>query len=106
MDVDEILRHVGQTNKFHIILEILLCASLVPTTMTILIPYFAQYNPSWRCVGRNSSICNMKEIMTPSHPNYQDRCRMSRSEWMFTEPKDYSIVTQVGIGGWHYVFYS
>lgn len=94
LEIDEILTQIGEFGKFQILIEAAICISVMPTAMAVLLPYFTQYNPAWQCVA-TSDICTLNGTFTSSSKSYQDRCSMPRSEWEFTEPKDYSIVTQV-----------
>lgn len=96
LEMDEVLPLIGEFGKFQILLEIALCIMIMPGSMLVLIPYFAQHNPPWKCV-KNSTICSFQgEVSSSSKAEvYEARCRMPRSDWEFTKPKDYSVITQV-----------
>ncbi len=94
MTMDEILVHVGEFGKYQIFLEIAFCLMIIPGSMAILLPYFAQHNPGWQCVF-NSTICKLNGTISTQSKLYKERCKMPRSEWEFTKPKEYSVVTQV-----------
>ena len=98
LDVDQVLTHIGEFSKFQVILEIMLCISILPMTIQTLLPYFVQHNPSWRC-ALNSTVCKLRGDISYSHNSYKDRCEWSRTEWEFTQPNDYSLVTQVSNDG-------
>ena len=89
LSADEMMPLVGAFGKYHWLLEVSLCVMMLPQAFQLLIMYFAALEPPWRCVA-NSSICVF--IGTLSGKN-DSRCRMSRSEWEFVEPTEYSVVT-------------
>eukprot|EP00794_Sanderia_malayensis_P018706 gene18706-20594_t len=94
LTIDEVLPMIGEFGKFQIILEIAFCIMIVPGSMAVLLPYFAQHDPGWMCAF-NSTICKLNGTITSSNKNdFEKRCNMPRSEWQFTQPKDYSVVTQ------------
>lgn len=111
VDVDEYLLYVGQFGKFQILLVLLFCLIIIPSTYQTLIMSFVGSNPSWRCSGQHmgsnattgntttlwnaTSECTIKGEITNSHASYEDRCSMKRSSWEFTKRKEYSIVTDV-----------
>ena len=95
MELDDILPLIGEFGKFQIILDIFLCLTIFPGVMLIFLPYFSQHSPPWQCVG-NSSICLLNGTMARGDNDFYKRCTMPRSEWTYTEVKEYSIVTEVG----------
>ena len=92
--MDDVLPLIGEFGKFQILLEIAFCITIFPGSMLILIPYFVQHNPPWMCVA-NSTVCRLNGTYDTQSKFYEDRCKMPRSEWQFTKPKEYSIMTQV-----------
>ena len=94
LSMDEVLPLIGEFGKYQTMLEIAFCIMTFPGSMLVLIPYFAQHNPPWQC-STNSTICPYNGTFGPHDILYKSRCKMPRSEWEFTKPKDYSIVTQV-----------
>ncbi len=93
--LDDILPYVGEIGKYQIILLIMFSLMLLAAGFPILIMFFAAQNPPWTCVS-NSTICNVTGSFTSKQKEYYaKRCDMPRSEWKFTKPKSYSIVTQV-----------
>ena len=99
--MDEVLPLIGEFGNFQIMLEIAFSIIKVPESMLILIPYFVQDIPSWKC-SRNSTICPYNGTFGPQNKLYEARCDMPRSEWEYTKPKDYSIITQVSVAE-HYL---
>lgn len=121
IDVDEYLKYVGECGKFQILLVLLFCLIIIPTTYQTLIMSFVGSNPSWRCVQmspvgntanfpnttvstNNATLanatangCNLKGDIEPGHSLYKNRCTMDRVLWEFTKPKEYSIVTDVSL---------
>ena len=91
--IDGMLPYIGEFGKFQRILDGVFCIMIVPQTLQVLIMYFAALNPPWRCVN-NSTICTFNHTLPSDNT---DRCSMPRNEWEYTEPKDYSIVTQFDI---------
>ena len=95
-EVDEILPFVGEFSRFQIVVEILLCISIIPPTLQLLIMYFAALNSPWRCAANSTScIFPRNQTFGSDSADYKARCDMERSDWEFVEPKDFSIVTQV-----------
>jgi len=94
MKLDDILPLVGEFGKFQIILNIFLCILQFPGIMLIFLPYFSQHSPSWKCV-QGSTVCTLNGTFDRTDVNYDKRCDMARSEWEYTEAKEYSIVTEV-----------
>ena len=90
LNFDEIISRLGGFDRFQWVIEAVFCCQMVPYVFQVLIIYFAAIDPDWRCVS-NSSICLVNTTM-PS--NNGERCYMPRSEWEYTVPKDFSIVTQ------------
>ncbi|XP_065064675.1 solute carrier family 22 member 15-like [Rhopilema esculentum] len=93
LSIDDVLPLIGEFGKFQILLEIAFCIMIFPGSMLILIPYFAQHNPPWMCVA-NSTVCHLNGTYDTQSKFYKERCKMPRSEWQFTKPKEYSIMTQ------------
>ena len=93
-DLDEILKYVGELGKYQCILISMLALMILTAGFPVLIMFFAAQNPPWAC-AKNSTICNMTGSFKSGDPLYEKRCSMPRSAWIFTKPKEYSIVTQV-----------
>ena len=91
MNIDQILLQIGEMGRFQIMLEAMFCFFQLPYTFQILLPYFTQDSPTWRCVA-NSTVCNVTGALKSDNDL---RCTLPRSEWEYTTPKDYSIVTEV-----------
>ena len=84
---------LGGFGRFQQLLTACFCLVDLPSALSILIMYFAALNPSWKC-SSNSSMC-LGNGTFPS--DNKDRCAMQRSDWEFTEPRDFSIVTQFDV---------
>ena len=95
MEIDEILHLVGNLERFQLILIALFCLMEFPNGLLIMSPYFTEENPAWTCVG-NSSICQLNGTFSVGDNGYKLRCEMPRNAWKFVQPKEYSIVTEVG----------
>ncbi len=94
LSIDEVLPLIGEFGRYQILLEILFCLLKASGSMTVLLPCFTQHNPGWQCT-HNSTICSLDGVITPASKHYESRCNMPRSEWQFSQPKEYSVVTQV-----------
>ena len=92
--MDDVLPFIGEFGKFQIILETAFCVMMFPPVMLLFVPYFVQHIPPWQC-SINSTICTHNGTFSPEDKLYKSRCNMPRSEWEFSKPKEYSIITQV-----------
>jgi len=112
LDVDEYLEVIGQFNRFQILLLLLFCFVIIPSTYQTLVMSFVGHNPSWRCATQpNATVfaaavnasrvtgtkkeCLVLGDVDGQHEKYEERCDMDRSLWRYTEERDYSIVTEV-----------
>ena len=93
LSIDKILKIVGEFGRYQWLLESLFCVMIIPGAFVILIMYFAALTPTWECVT-NSTICLLNGTFTNEN---KYRCDIPRTEWKFSQPKDYSIVTQFDI---------
>eukprot|EP00794_Sanderia_malayensis_P010685 gene10685-11821_t len=97
LTVDEALPIIGEFGKFQIVLVMAFCVMKIPGSMAVLLPFFAQHDPGWKCAF-NSTVCKLNGTITSSNKNdFEKRCNMPRSEWQFTQPKHYSVVTQFDV---------
>ena len=92
--LDDILPYVGELGKYQIFMISIMALADLVSGFPVLIMFFAGDNPPWQC-GTNSTICKLNGTFKSGEKNYEARCSMPRSEWKFTKPKEYSIVTQV-----------
>ena len=70
----------------------------VPSAYQFVIMVFIGTNPSWRCLSqKNISEFCVKNGKTFSVGDefYKQRCSMPRSNWEYTKPASFSIVTKV-----------
>lgn len=100
MNIDQILTNVGEFGRFQILMEAIHCLLQIPYTLMILLPYFTQDSPAWMC-SVNSTRCNETGPLPSTN---KLRCKLPRSEWEYTLPKDYSVVTEVCISRMPAVF--
>ncbi|XP_057314092.1 solute carrier family 22 member 3-like [Hydractinia symbiolongicarpus] len=91
--VDQMLTHVGEFKRYQWLLDAIYCIMLIPATYQVLIMYFAALNPPWRCI-KNGTVCTSNQTFDGDD---KTRCNLPRSEWEYTEAKEYSIVTQFDI---------
>jgi len=92
-NLDDALPYVGELGKYQIILISIMALATLVAGFPVLIMFFAGQNPPWQC-ETNSTICKLNGTFKSGAKNYEARCSMPRSEWKFTKPIDYSIVTQ------------
>lgn len=90
ISVDEVFLYIGGFGRFQILLDALFCFISVPMSYQIILMYFLTINPHWSCVD-GSTVCTFNGTF----PNDDKRrCDMPRTEWKFTEDRDFSIVTE------------
>ena len=94
MSIEEILVAIGEYRLYQILLTLMIFYCVLPNSLLHLSFFFVAYNPGWQCVA-NSSVCNDTGIIRPADKQYKARCSMSRTEWQYPEPDDFSVVTQV-----------
>ena len=95
-NLDDALPYVGELGKYQVMLISIMALILLVTGFPILIMVFAGDNPPWQC-ETNSTVCKLNGTFKSGEKNYKARCSMPRSEWKFTKPIEYSIVTQVRV---------
>ena len=113
LDVDDYLGYVGRFGKFQILLLLLFCFIIFPSTYQTLVMSFAGNSPSWRCVSQPnttfspsgnttlapnataSGTCRVAGDIKVGDDYFDARCKMERSLWKYSKDDDYSIVTQV-----------
>ena len=93
LSIDEMIPYVGEFKRYQWRLGAMFCAAILPVAPQVLLMYFAALNPTWRCV-ENSTLCIYNGTLPSSN---HSRCSLARSEWEFTQPKEYSIVTYFDI---------
>lgn len=93
LSIDEIIPFIGEFKRFQWVLGSMFCTMMLPVASQILLMQFAAIDPNWKCV-ENSTLCVFNGTFPP---NNDTRCSLPRSEWEFTEPSSYSIVTYYDI---------
>ena len=93
-NLDDALPYVGELGKYQVMLISIMALTVLVTGFPVLIMVFAGDNPPWQC-ETNSTVCKLNGTFKSGENKYEARCSMPRSEWKFTKPIDYSIVTQV-----------
>ena len=102
-NLDDILPYVGEIGRYQIILIFLMSLMILVAGFPVLIMFFAGQNPPWQCVT-NSTVCTLNGTFKSGDKNYKARCSMPRDDWMFTKPKEYSIVTQVKLNSSDFLY--
>ena len=93
-NLDDVLPYVGELGKYQIVLISIVALAFFVAGFPVLIMFFAGQNPPWQC-ETNSTVCKLNGTFKSGENHYTARCSMPRSEWKFTKPVEYSIVTQV-----------
>ena len=81
LNVDDILRIIGEFGRFHWILEMVSALMFIVPAIHIYIMIFAAPEPDWKCV-EGSLTCYLNGTQ-PSTNEY--RCSIPRSEWEFVQ---------------------
>ena len=101
LDVDRVLREIGQFGPYQIRILVMFCFIFIPITYQTLIMVFMAYEPPWTCATASSpnvSACALAnqttafEIYdTTTEPKslYERRCSLSREEWRFADTTSY-----------------
>jgi len=91
--LEQVLQHVGEFGRFQKILDLLLLTLNFPIALQIFSTFFTTLTPTWVCVpGSSHCTYNTTQLGTD-----QRRCHMPRSEWIYTEAKQYSLVTDLDL---------
>ena len=90
---EEILTRVGEFGRFQKLVDVIVGLIYFFLSFQMLIMYFTTITPPWKCVS-NSSTCLFNGTQ---HGEDTRRCDIARSQWYYTEPTQYSIVTQFNI---------
>ena len=94
LDVDSVLKRIGQFGPFQIRILVMFLFILFPITYQTLIMVFVAYEPPWMCTQQslsclesNSSSAGSLVYSTATIPSqlYERRCSMNRSDWKFAD---------------------
>ena len=97
VDVDEAFEIAGSFGRYQIMVTFLVCFTHAPILSQTLMLYFVANEPPWTCINNNSSVfCknHFGEKIPQSSELFKEKCKLKRSEWIFTKDKTYSIVTE------------
>ena len=94
MEIDDIMKHIGEFGRSQFLFLVLLCLIMIPASYQTYLITFIGMNPSWTCNPR-SVECNRTGVFFVNHEFYNKRCSMKRESWRFVKDKEYSIVTEV-----------
>ena len=95
--VDEAFEIAGSFGRYQIMVTFLVCFTHAPILSQTLMLYFVANEPPWTCINNNSSVfCknHFGEKIPQSSELFKEKCKLNRSEWIFTKDKTYSIVTE------------
>jgi len=94
LDVDSVLRRIGQFGPFQIRILAMFLFIFFPITYQTLIMVFVAYEPPWMCAQQsvacfesNSSSARSAVYSTATKPIklYERRCSLNRSDWKFAD---------------------
>lgn len=91
VDINEMITIVGEYGLFQKIVNFMFCLTMFPVLTPLLIMYFCTDSPTWTC-ALNSTACTNYNKTYSSHDEL--RCALSREDWVYTTPRDHSIVTE------------
>ncbi|RMX39032.1 hypothetical protein pdam_00021865, partial [Pocillopora damicornis] len=125
LDVDSVLRRIGQFGPYQIRILALFTFIFFPITYQTLIMVFVAYEPPWMCAKHsvtclesnnsspNSSSVESAVYSTSTKPKqlYERRCSLKRSDWKFAEydlyegphetiVTEFDLVCSRGMLGW------
>ena len=92
LDVDSILRRIGQFGPFQIRILAMFLFIFFPITFQTLIMVFVAYEPPWMCAqqsqpcvefNRSSGRSAVYSTATKPSELYERRCTLERSDWKF-----------------------
>ena len=114
--LQEMLRLVGEFQRYQHVVLIVIYLMLIPAKYQIFMMYFATVTPSWKCINNTSNISNTIKNMSrnirsnlnnnkdsactfnTTLPNTdKSRCSIPRSHWQYTELTSYSMVTELNV---------
>lgn len=94
LDVDSVLKRIGQFGPFQIRILVMFMFIFFPITYQTLIMVFVAYEPPWMCTRTslacfesNSSSARSVVYSTATKPIelYRRRCSLNRTEWKFAD---------------------
>ena len=100
LDVDRVLREIGQFGPYQIRVLVMFVFIFIPITYQTLIMVFMAYEPPWTCAtaSPNVSACvlanqttafEIYDTTTENKSLYERRCNISREEWRFADTTSY-----------------
>ena len=89
-NMEEVLEQVGEFGQYQIVMSVILSLMVLALAFHPAIMYFVTLTPTWRCAP-NSRVCTSNLTFQPHN---MTRCGLARAEWTYTQPPEYSLVTQ------------
>ena len=90
----DVLSLCGEYGRFQWMLNGIIGLVNIPVAYQILIMSFSTIIPTWKCIHNNSTTCLFNNTLPGDD---RRRCDIPRNEWEYTEPKEFSLVTQFDI---------
>ena len=97
VDIDEAINMSGSFGRYQFLVNVLMNAVYLTLDVHAYILYFVASDPPWTCVNKTSSLFCKQHFgkrIPESSDLFEERCKLNRSEWIFTKDKTYSIVTE------------
>ena len=97
VDIDEAIDMSGSFGRYQFLVNVLMNAIYLTLNVHAYILYFVASDPPWTCVNKTSSLFCKQHLgkrIPESSELFEERCKLNRSEWIFTKDKTYSIVTE------------
>ena len=97
VDIDEAIDMSGSFGRYQFLVNVLMNAVYLTLNVHAYILYFVASDPPWTCVNKTSSLFCKQHFgkrIPESSDLFEERCKLNRSEWIFTKDKTYSIVTE------------
>ena len=94
LDLDSVLRRIGQFGPFQIRILVMFLFIFFPITYQTLVMVFVAYEPPWMCAKQsmacfesNSSAARSTVYSTATRPSelYERRCSLNRTDWKFAD---------------------
>ena len=95
--IDEAIDMSGSFGRYQFLVNVLMNAVYLALNVHAYILYFVASDPPWTCVNKASSLFCKQHFgkrIPESSDLFEERCKLNRSDWIFTKDKTYSIVTE------------
>ena len=97
VDIDEALETTGPCGRFQMSFQVLFMGLILMIGFHAVLNYFIGNDPAWTCaLNSTASFCmnNMGRHFSTDNKLFSARCKMNRTDWVYTTPKSFSFVTE------------